>query len=903
MTAERPYRWRRVLARTLLVVAIASAAGTAFGQDPAELLRRGEVDRAIEVLTGADGRRDLAQDRLLVAAWLQRGEHQRVIDLVTPKLEEDRGALRAIGHGLGLALARSGRFELAEEVWRKVVQDAGPDDLMARIDLADLLEAGGRAEEAEQLASSLITAYNQRLELSSAELTAVARACQSLGRTDPQLFKDALKAYDEAIARDPENAEPRIRLAELFLEKYDSQQARESLAPVLTGGAPVLTGGAPVGTASPSAPALLAMARIQHFDGSPEALALTEKSLEANPSLVEARVFLAQLRLELEEHAVAVREAETALAGNPRSLEALSVLAAARYLQGDLEGFGAIRGQVLGQSPGYAGLYVRLAESCVQNRLYRQARDFAAQAVAVDPRSWSGWGELGMNQLRLGEIEEGRASLERAFAGDPYNVWNKNTLDLLDTFGDYRVSQAGRFELFIHQREAELLGPYIGALAEEAYQALAVRYRHRPPTPIRIEVYPSHEDFSVRTVGLAGLGALGVSFGTVLAIDSPSAREVGHFNWGSTLWHELTHTFTLGVTEHRIPRWLTEGLSVLEERRAREGWGDDVRPEFLQALRDGRLLGLREINNGFVRPSFPIQIALSYYQASLVCELIETEFGWPKMLELLDGYRAGENTEALFARVLGEDLDAFDRRFFAHLEHRFAGALPSFHAQAHDVHESDEAAPRPARPDPAELERLAAERPDDWRAQLGWGSVLFQRKEYDRAMVPLERAKTLFPEFVGGGNPYRMLASAKRSAGDLAGAADELQHLVAHNELAWDEHRELAELLGELDRKSERAGVLERAIYIYPLDPQLHHELALLYGELGPAERRIRELRAVVALDPPSRAEALYDLAAALAEAGERGAARREVLRSLELAPGYDPAQRLLLDLVRDGAQ
>jgi len=75
--------------------------------------------------------------------------------------------------------------------------------------------------------------------------------------------------------------------------------------------------------------------------------------------------------------------------------------------------------------------------------------------------------------------------------------------------------------------------------------------------------YRRHADFSVRTVGLAGLGALGVSFGSTLAMDAPSARPPGDFNWGSTAWHELTHAFTLGASGHRVPRWLSEGLSVL----------------------------------------------------------------------------------------------------------------------------------------------------------------------------------------------------------------------------------------------------------------------------------------------------------------------------------------------------
>ena len=35
-------------------------------------------------------------------------------------------------------------------------------------------------------------------------------------------------------------------------------------------------------------------------------------------------------------------------------------------------------------------------------------------------------------------MAEGRTELERAFEGDPFNVWAKNTLDLLDSIKEYR---------------------------------------------------------------------------------------------------------------------------------------------------------------------------------------------------------------------------------------------------------------------------------------------------------------------------------------------------------------------------------------------------------------------------------------------------------------------------------
>ncbi len=59
----------------------------------------------------------------------------------------------------------------------------------------------------------------------------------------------------------------------------------------------------------------------------------------------------------------------------------------------------------------------------------------------------------------------------------------------------------------------------------------------------------------------------------------------------------------------------------------------------------------------------------------------------------------------------------------------------------------------------------------------------------------------------------------------------------------------------------------------------------------------MRERAAVVALAPVDMAEARYRLALAQARAGEREAARQEVLRSLEIAPTYARALELLLEL------
>ena len=120
------------------------------------------------------------------------------------------------------------------------------------------------------------------------------------------------------------------------------------------------------------------------------------------------------------------------------------------------------------------------------------------------------------------------------------------------------------------------------------------------PGPVQVEMYPDHEDFAVRTMGMPGLGALGVTFGEVVAMDSPSGRKPGDFNWGATLWHEMSHVFIITATGGRVPRWFTEGLAVHEEGQRSPEWSDRVTPEVLAAIRDKKLLPVAKLDRGFV---------------------------------------------------------------------------------------------------------------------------------------------------------------------------------------------------------------------------------------------------------------------------------------------------------------
>jgi Flp pilus assembly protein TadD len=89
---------------------------------------------------------------------------------------------------------------------------------------------------------------------------------------------------------------------------------------------------------------------------------------------------------------------------------------------------------LLDANPQYSKLYYTLADSAVSVRMYKEAVAFAREALKINPRDWDSMTVLGINLQRIGQEKEGTEVLEAAFAGDAFNVWAGNTLNLLDRF-------------------------------------------------------------------------------------------------------------------------------------------------------------------------------------------------------------------------------------------------------------------------------------------------------------------------------------------------------------------------------------------------------------------------------------------------------------------------------------
>ncbi len=874
-------RWLRDLRCGALVLALATALPVVAQEETRAglaALRTGDYDGAVRALGPAARRGNAAALHGWVTALRETGDYDGAIAAAREGVETGVGGARAL---LGGALLERGRVDEARAVLEEAAAEEGPSGMAARLELGILHDRYGDRDEARTLFDGFIDDYNRSARLAASELAAVGRALVHLSRWNHEYAHDALRALDEALAANPPDHAAGLAIGELFLERYDARQAADAFTAILR--------------ENPNhAAAHLGLARVARLEGSGNARTALEAALATNPHLADARTLLARIHLLAGNREAALAETGAVLEVNPAHLEALGSRAAILHLMHDATGFASAMQRIESLTPTPTAPLVLMAELAADHRKYADALEFARMATEADPRSWTAWGLMGLNQVRLGEVDAGRANLERAFVGDPFNLWFKNTLDLLDTFAEYRIVETPNFELVLHESEADLLAPHVEEIAERAHAAMSQRYGTAPEGRIRVEVYPRHADFSVRTVGLVGLGALGVSFGPALAIDSPAARERGAFNWASTLWHEIAHSFHLALSDNEVPRWFSEGLAVHEQRKADAGWGHQPGMGFIRSLASGEMRPVSELDRGFSNPRHPGEVIESYYQASLVFELIEERHGFDAIVAMLRAYRDGADNEEAFERALGVRLEDFDREFESFLQSRFAAALRSVGG---DGDAKTMGAELEMATNIATLEAAVANAPGRFGLRMALGRALFGEERRAEAAAHFEAALELFPRYGGPDGAHWFLGRIRQEEGNAAAAIGHYRALIDLNESHYDARLALAEVLRQEGDDAGATATLRDLVHIHPYEIDDHIQLAALMETTGDLEGAILARRAVLALEPVDRAAAHYELARILHLNGESAAARRAVLAALEIAPNYEAALDLLLEL------
>jgi tetratricopeptide (TPR) repeat protein len=806
------------------------------------------------------------------SAWTALA-HGRVADaeaLARAQSAGDPAAVAVLGH----IAAHQGKHAEALAMLEPAAARAPTGD--AALELGLLLQGLGRMQAASQHLQRL---FHQSTAGSGDpdSLFRGARAAHALGRVFDAnaLFRAASGA----------GTHPAVETAwgNLFLDTYEYAEAAKSFQQVLK--------------ADPEwAPAHLGLARTIAEENPPAAAAAATRALEIDPQLASAQLLLAELDLDNTRYAAARERIDRVLKANPSHTEARAMLAAINYVTDDRAAFDAEVKTVLAINPAYGDLYRIAGELAARNYRFEEAAALSREAIKLDPTNHRAHASLGMQLMRTGEEEEARRSLTKAHDAFPFDRPTFNLLNLLDKIDTFEVIRDGDFVFKLHPDEAAVLREYAIPLAKEAMAALTKKYDFTPTGPILIEIFPVHDDFAVRTLGLPGMiGALGACFGRVVSLDSPKARPPGTFSWQATLWHELAHVITLQMSKQRVPRWLTEGVSVHEETRARPEWGRDMEVPFAAALERGEVLKLRDLNSGFTRPD---TIALAYFQAALLVDHIVESKGEAALRALLRSYGEGLDQDAALSKGLGVTVDQLQATFDTALEARFAGLRAALRDSLAPRGRGDGPAVVRAEASLTDLRAAAAAKPGSYGAQLELGQALAAAGDKG-AFEPLERAAALVPVATGDDSPHAIMARLAEQLGDDARAAKEYLALLAHDHTAIDPARRLATLAEKLKDQAAAIVAYERIASLDPFDAQAHTGLGRLALQRQDAATAEREFRAALASGPADKAAAHVDLGETYLLRNRLPEAKKEALAALEIAPTFERAQELLLKAIR----
>ncbi|HSZ57204.1 MAG TPA: tetratricopeptide repeat protein [Tepidisphaeraceae bacterium] len=622
-------------------------------------------------------------------------------------------------------------------------------------------------------------------------------------RNNPQLDRSILsffvKAFDEI---DRSYYPARLAAAEYFLSHDQTEDAVEQIKAALAANpndldAMNLMGGIAVGSFN--------------FDMTDSIIAAIRKvdanALEAD--LLEARNLMAQRRPADAEPVV-----QKALAKQPKNIETLGLLAAVNALQLREEKVNQILKQVEQIDPNNATAYFEVAEQLDAMRQYPRAIEKYKVAVARAPWWTAALNGLGLLYTQSGDEDNARQTLELAHQLDPFNLRTTNYLQLLDKMDKFARKESAHFVVIYDPRSDPVIPEYFSDYLESVQAQVCSAYQYTPTVKTFIEVFPTHEAFSVRTTGSTWLPTVGASTGRVIALVAPrpGKNTLGTFDWARVLRHEYTHTVTLGATDNRIAHWFTEGLAVYQEHSP-VPW--DWVPMLYSAVSKKQFFPLDQLTWAFVRPKRPIDRQLAYAESFWICTYVEETYGHESILKMLELMRHAERQEDVFPKVTGKSIPEFMSDFQAWSEKQVA-------KWGYDKDST------------AKYNELVKQ-----------GEELIKSRQYDEAAKVWQQIAELRPV---DALPHQRLAGLYSVLKDRKKQIEQFQ-ILAKVELKDNRFaKRIARLLVEDENWSEAGKYALEAVYINPYDIPAHEILRQVDEKTDNAGGAEREKRVIAEL-------------------------------------------------------
>jgi tetratricopeptide (TPR) repeat protein len=615
------------------------------------------------------------------------------------------------------------------------------------------------------------------------------------------------------------------------------------------------------------------------------------KVIEAAPLHIEAMLLQAEaaINFELYNEARGILDlVEKVNPLEPRSAAYRAVLEELEF--NDKAGFNRARGQALEVWSGNPEIDYLIGRVLSRKYRYREGVESQLRALEMNPDFLPSKLQLALDYLRLGEVDRAWPLAAEVGEVDEYNVLAYNLEILKREIESFASVETDDFIIRLPVEEAEIYGDRVVDLLTEAKKVLGEKYGLTIEDPTLVEFYPNQQDFAIRSFGsLGGQGLLGVCFGSVVTMNSPGSVTAGKNNWEATLWHEYCHVVTLTATKNKMPRWLSEGISVYEEIQRNDLWGQTMTPSYRKMiLEEEALTPISEMSQAFFQAKSGQHIMFAYYQSMLVVEFIVDNFG----MKALRGILADLGDGALINEAIAAHTIPMEE-----LEIAFRGeALQLATDFGKDV---DWTVPDPEEVNPVSSLAVAAflkKNPRNFWALQSHLQHLIEKEQWTTVVKQAERLIGLLPRYTGPGNGYGVKATAYRKMDDKEGELAALEEFASHSAEAFDSFNRLIDVGFETESWESIIANAGRSTAINPFLERTHYCSACAHAALDNREAAVGAFERSLKLAPKNPSEVNYRLARVL-QPDDANRSKRHVMDALADSPRYRDAYALLREL------
>lgn len=804
---------------------------------------------------------------------LQTGQYQKCIDVAEAAIIK-----KAYGSEWPLLKAQA-ELAVGQYVEARQTIDAGLKRYSWSLPLRLLAVQIYQLNNEHEAAAAFLTSIHELASRSAWRYTD-ASSLVALGRAS--LFRNAdpgevLESfYDRAIKEYPDHKDAYLASGNLALSKNDYALAQETFQAALK-------------QIPDDADLQFGLARSLQRSNPERYETLMTQVLSTNPSHIPAHLEQIALLIHSEQFSNAKTRLEQVLAINPHLAEAWATLAVIAHFENRPHDETAFYWQALSHHNQNPQVDYLIGKALSEHYRFAEGAAYQRQALEKDHQYLPARIQLAQDELRLGQEISGWEHALQAHQQDGYDTTTFNLLELKDQLTEFKTLQDEQFIIRMDSSEADVYGQRVVQLLHDARKTLCQKYGLDLKSKITVEIFPNPDDFAVRTFGMPAVsGYLGVCFGKVITANSPASQADHPTNWESVLWHEFCHVVTLELTKNKMPRWISEGISVYEERQKNSQWGETMTPQYRELILGGEATPIGELSSAFLNPKSNLHVQFAYYESSMVVEYLIDQFGFEALRLILNDLRVGIPINVAIERrtkTLGE------------LEQEFAAFLQK---QAEDFAPKVDWSEQDLRPlisdDTKRFDDWIKEHPNHFEGLMAYSRILEEENRTAELETTLKKLTEIYPQYTGADNACLQLANLYQKQKRFDEEQKYLELHARYNPNALAVFQRLAEVYQKSQKWDAVYTAAQSANAINPLNRETQQSLAEACIQLKRHQEAIHACRAILALKPHNKAEAHYQLARLL-QSENKQQAKRHTLIALEEAPRFRAAHQLLLEL------